>query len=117
MDFHEVWFHRMCMKFYIEKISEIRFFVFHIHMLNLASCSTWGEKQTPTATYKTQLARLNICSDWGKPLIKQKFDRNLQKRNLQGRNLRGLSVRDFLCNAQKVLCNNRQAYFLEFFTL
>ena len=29
-----------------------------------------------------------VCSDWGKSLIKQKFDRNLQKRNL-----RGLSVR------------------------
>ena len=41
-----------------------------------------GKKQTPTATYKTQLARLNICSDWGKPHIKQKFDHNL----------RGLSV-------------------------
>ena len=36
-----------------------------------------------TANSKTQLARLNsICSDWGKPHIKQKFDRNL----------RGLSV-------------------------
>ena len=45
-----------------------------------------------TAASKTQLARLNICRDWAKSLIKQKYDRNLQKHNLQGRKLRGLSV-------------------------
>ena len=28
-----------------------------------------------------------------------------------------IPTRDFLCNAQKVLCNNRHAYFLEFSTL
>ena len=63
----------------------------YVH-INLASCGILGGKLTVTATSKTQLARLNICSDWGKPLIKQKFDRNLRKRNLQGRNLQGLSV-------------------------
>ena len=63
---------------------------------HVASSSILGGKLTVTATSKTQLARLNICSDWGRPHIKQKFDRNLQKRNLQGRNLRGLSVHDLL---------------------
>ena len=52
--------------------------------INLASCDALGEKQTVTATNKTQLARLNISSDWGKPYIKQKFDRNFQSRNLRG---------------------------------
>ena len=51
--------------------------------INLASFGISGEKQTPTATYKTQLARFKICSDWDKPLIKLKFDRNLQGRNLR----------------------------------
>ena len=67
---------------------------YDIH-INLASCGTLGGKQTVTATSKTQLARLNICSDWGKPPIKKKFERNLQ-----GRNLRGLSVYHFKIQGQ-----------------
>ena len=47
-----------------------------------------------TATSETQLARLIICSDWGKLHIKQKFDRNLQKRNLRESNLRESNLRD-----------------------
>ena len=54
------------MVFYNIKLTKIHF---RIH-INLASCGTLGGKQTVTATSKTQLARLNICSDWGKSLIK-----------------------------------------------
>ena len=51
-----------------------------------------GGKQTVTTTCETQLARLNICSEWGKLHIKHKLDRNLRKRNLRESNLRGQSV-------------------------
>ena len=73
--------------------------------INLASCGTLGGQKTVTATSKTQLARMNICSDWGKPHIKQKFDRNLQGHNLQGRNLRGLTLSVFSAMAGKLNLN------------
>ena len=51
------------------QVPQVRIHKLHID-INLASCGILEGKQTMTVTCKTQLARLNICSDWGKPLIK-----------------------------------------------